>query len=159
MIPAGVGLVVWAIGCAIVSDYPSAQERAAFEKECLPATLKSLEHTKSIELLWPEFVEPAKSDYSVMIRFPFAPKHIEEKMLALEKTRLPVYVGITAEQLIVQASLYGHTITLRQAEDPRDRDPILYVVEGSAVGIIDQYGEFPLERETAMTALNTAQLV
>lgn len=116
--------------------------------------------------LWPRFVEPSEAGWPIKIELPMPPVEVQERIIALERTRHPLRIavaekGIVFKQSIAEALLGNHVDVAYEApvSSEHDSDPIAYIVEGSAVAIIDPYGEVKLELETMQKVINSDHLV
>lgn len=146
-------------------------ERQALEAKHLRTLVE--EHEKAgniVAMLWPNCIEPtakkkAEDNAEVRIALPEAPPEVVERVLAVERARLPLHVAVVAEAIsfkepIVDAVLRSRTKYWEEIAqlEALKRDPIHYVVEGSAVAIIDQYGEFPIEQAVINQVINSEHL-
>lgn len=117
------------------------------------------------ENLWPGFCEPEKG-IEAQILLPIPPADVQERLIKAERARMDLYVAVVQEAIHFRRNLVDVLIesTSPKAEaechhpDLR-RDPIAYVIEGSAVAIIDQYGDFPIEQEIVKDVVNSIHLV
>lgn len=161
---------LWAI-CAYSRKEVMWYERRALESKHLRARVEHHEKAGSIiAMLWPKCIEPAakantEEDAEIRIALPEAPAEVVERVLAVERARLPLHVAVVAEAISFKESVADAVLRSRTKfwEDVArmealKRDPIHYVVEGSAVAIIDQYGEFPIEQAVINQVINSEHL-
>ena len=131
---------------------------------------KVVEHEENSTLvkeLWPEFVEPNEG-VVIHIAFPEPPAKVQERLVAVERTRLPLHFAVVPEAIMFKESVADAFINAGNrtwtkvkvnGQIQLNRDPIAYVVEGTAVAIIDQYGQFPIEIEVMREVINSDHLV
>lgn len=117
--------------------------------------------------LWPDLIEPAKGP-SIRIALPTPPAEVQERLIAAERARLPLNIAVVGDAIAFKESVAGVLINERKShwdEVERQRqealrlDPIAYVIEGTAVAIIDQYGDFPIEKAVMNEVINSEHLV
>jgi hypothetical protein len=119
------------------------------------------------ECLWPNYLEPGKPeqgrDLKIGIVLPTPPGDVVEKLIRAERARLPLRVAAVGEAIRLRDDVASVFIEerARQIEGVRtqtSRDPIVYVTEGSAVAIVAQFGDFPIEHEVMTEVINSFYL-
>ncbi len=155
------GLVIWLIGCGVLSGYPNPEQRKALEQSVLQSVMESLESRGTLaELLWPDFNEPTKGSLAVTITMPTPPQYVQEKLVALEKTRLPVHIAAVQEAIASSFPLSNKIIgTKRTFDTSMPREPVIYVIQGSAVAIVELYGDFPMDQDFVKEVINSTDLI
>lgn len=115
--------------------------------------------------LWPDYKEPAKKDAQADIRIllPEPPKAVQDKLAGAARARLPLHVAAVPEAIGFKENPANALIGVRrkywkEMERLAARDPIVYTIEGNAVAIIDQYGDFPIEQEVINEVVNSEYL-
>lgn len=115
--------------------------------------------------LWPDYREPADGK-TVRIALPPVPQRVQERILAAEKAGLTMHVAAVGEAIALREDVSESIVGLRAAEwDVRGHelmlkyDPIIYVVHGSAVAVLDQFGEFPIEKEVVNEVVNSEHFI
>ena len=120
-----------------------------------------------VKELWPNFREPAEGS-DVRVAFPDPPAEVAQRLVAAARTGLPMRLAVVGEAIAFKESVADVLIGERRAhwemEESRYQalkllDPIVYIVEGTAVAIIDQYGDFPIEKEVIERVINSEHLV
>jgi hypothetical protein len=94
------------------------------------------------------------------------PIEVQERLIAIERTRHPLCVAVAAKGIVLKESvvdkLLGTNVELAYKaplSPNHEADPIAYIVEGTAVAIIDQYGDLPIELATMQKVINSEYLV
>ena len=114
--------------------------------------------------LWPDMVESSKGA-QVRISFPEPPEDVQKRLIAAERARLPLHIAIVPDAISFRENPVNAILKEQDARWAAERaaslsqDPIAYVVEGFAVAVIDQYGDFPIEREVINEVVNSEHLV
>lgn len=126
------------------------------------------EHEKNgtlIKELWPDLKEPAKGE-NIRIALPEPPADVQERLIAAERARLPLNIAVVGDAIAFKELVADVLVGIRgkywdevERLEALNRDPIAYVIEGTAVAIIDQYGEFPIEKEVINKVINSEHLV
>lgn len=149
--------LVWGAGSAIaVTESDNSQQSAAAMATVLG---RHTEDGTLLELLWPNYREPDQGD-AVAISLPDAPSDVQEKLVALERARLTMRIAVVKEAIGVDGKLQGAIIgKFVEAMEALKRDPIVFVREGTAVAIIAQFGDFPIEKEVIEKVINSEHLV
>jgi hypothetical protein len=117
------------------------------------------------EQLWPKFREPDVEDGTeIRIILPKAPAEVQKRLISAERARLPIHIAVVGEAIgfkepLVETLLDTEHGLLANEAAHAELDPIAYVVEGNAVAIIDQYGDFPIEHDVMNEVLNSEHLV
>ncbi len=101
--------------------------------------------------LWPNFRE-SENGPTIRISFPDMPADVAARVLAAERTGLTLQVALVREAITFKESVSAVLLSYRDylmevaRLEALNRDPIIYVTVGSAVAIVDQFGEFPIEK-------------
>lgn len=159
-----VGGFTWAI-ISLPDQMPSDNEL----KPLVADRIRSIvdKHKKDdtlVQTLWPERCEWARDSLQVKVAFPDPPKDVQERIALAERARLPINLAVTPDAVTF---LEDPTAVILKEEQRRwddqllrlKADPIAYVIECSAVAIIDQYGDFPIEKEVINEVINSEYLV
>ncbi len=161
-----IGLFGFGIFISSVDDGPMNSKPRDIEA----ARIRELvtEHEKNgtlIKELWPDLKEPSKGA-DIRISLPEPPAEVQERLIAAERARLPLNIAVVGDAIAFKEPVADVLVGIRgkywdevERREALDRDPIAYVIEGTAVAIIDQYGEFPIEREVMNRVINSEHLV
>jgi hypothetical protein len=142
------GGMVFGIVLGVCSD----DRRESARKELLGKMIRTGFADGSInDLLWPSYREPAADDDHTLIRigFPDAPADVQGTLVKAAQAGFEIKIAAVADAITLREDLFAVLMksqtrrleTMRQA----GADPIAFVAEGSAVAIIAQYGDFPIE--------------
>ncbi len=112
--------------------------------------------------LWPDFHEMAKG-VQVRILLPDPPQEVQEILVAAERARLPMHIAVVGDAIAFKenpadALLKAHE-QWKAEQRKLQQDPIAYVIEGTAVAIVSQFGDFPVERAVVSRVINSEHLV
>lgn len=155
-------LVIIGFGYGINLDYPDASVRRELQGVVLNDMLAKLESESGIApLLWPNLREQdAGNKGCVSLQLPEPTLGVQDKLVRLEKARLPVQIAAVNGAFGVSAKIDNLHIE-SYAKDSSDcvRDPIIYVTEGSAVAIVEQYGDFSIEQDVITEVINSVHLI
>ena len=117
-----------------------------------------------VRQLWPNLREPDKG-IDIRIDFTAPPTDIQQRLVALEHTHLPIHVAIGKDVIVFKESVadvltgvWTATPTAVDRSLTPVRMPFAYVVEGLAAAIV-QYGPFPVDPEVIDEIVNTMPLV
>ena len=166
----GWGIMVGVFGAFISLVVRSSDPAIGWASSTFKARLEELlaEHEKNgtlLKELWPKLVAPERGS-EIRIELPTPPLEVQERLLAAERARFTLCVAVVGEAISFKESIADVLIRGKQEDlierarlASLDRDPIAYVVEGSAVAIIDQYGDFPIELEVMNQVINSEHLV
>lgn len=126
------------------------------------------EHEKNGTLfkeLWPDLKEPENGE-NIRIALPEPPTDVQERLIAAERARLPLNIAVVGDAIAFKEPVADVLVGIRgkywdevERLEALNRDPIAYVIEGTAVAIIDQYGEFPIEKDVINKVINSEHLV
>ena len=156
-------------------EMPRGSVLNAIERRQL-ARLAHLPESTLKELCWPNYVEPSDSSAVVRIELPPPPQDVTERLTKIVSIKVPLSLYVHPEAIAfvdrpetalagVLAEKQGERIAsdeaarARQEAERRARwkaftaDPIVVAECGSAISIIAQYGDFPIEQETVERAL------
>lgn len=118
-----------------------------------------------VKELWPDLKEPSEGAV-IRIALPEPPLEVQERLVIAERARLPLNVAVVGDAIMFKEPVADVLVGVRQKyweEVDRlvtlNRNPIAYVIEGTAVAIIDQYGDFPIEKEVMSEVINLEHLV
>lgn len=165
-IPFGLGIFPVGLFMTIMFDGPMDKKPRDIEA----ARIRELvaEHEKNgtlIKELWPDLKEPAKGE-NIRIALPEPPADVQERLIAAERARLPLNIAVVGDAIAFKEPVADVLVGIRgkywdevERLEALNRDPIAYVIEGTAVAIIDQYGEFPIEKEVMNKVINSEHLV
>jgi len=166
-IPAGVGIFPGALFMGLSS---SEGPIAPIPKEMEAKRIRELvaEHEKNgtlLKELWPDLREPEKGS-NIRIALPEPPAEVQERLIAAERARLPLNIAVVGDAIMFKEPIADVLVGIRtkhweevERQEALRLDPIAYVVEGSAVAIIDQYGKFPIEQAVMNQVINSEHLV
>lgn len=162
-----VSLIAWAVRASNVSDGSFLSPREQRETTMIRSLVKQYQSVGSLFLkLWPNYFEPESKqgqDLTIHIALPQPPQEIAERIIAAERTRLPMHVAVVGEAISLQEDVASILIKEQArlaelAHVPTTRDPIVYVVEGTAVAIVAQFGDFPIEKDVMLEVLSSEYL-
>jgi hypothetical protein len=144
----------------------SSEAKKELEAACVRKLVAERQTAGSLAAdLWPNLKEPAQGS-TIRIELPTPPPEVQERIVAAEHTKLPLHVAVVGEAIAFKEPVADVLIGERaehwaevKRQELLDRDPIVYVIVGSAVAIIDQYGEFPIEKEVMHEVINSEHLV
>lgn len=163
-----VNFIVWGeseIAASIGNHLPPQKER---ETAAIKALVERYTADSTLyERLWPGFKEPAKverrREITIGVVLPTPPEDVVETLIRAERARLPLQVAAVGEAIRLRHDVVSvfTEARARQIEAERleaSRDPIIYVKEGSAVAIVAQFGDFPIEQEVIREVVNSFAL-
>jgi hypothetical protein len=118
-----------------------------------------------IEALWPGFHEPNEGT-DVKISLPVPSPEMQDELIAAQRARLPLRIAAPSRAFSFKQSV-GDLLVGKGSEtwlppsksNASPLDPIAYVIEGTAVAIVAQYGDFPLDPDVIKQVVNSEHLV
>lgn len=162
------GAFVGFLGFCLCFDNLPSRKKKMMEREArnIRSVVASLQKDGALlERLWPNYSEPAEGK-TVRIALPPAPAKVQERLLAAEKAGLTMHLAAVGDAIVLREDVGDIIVGLRAKEwDVRGRelmlkyDPIIYVVHGSAVAVLDQFGEFPIEKEVINEVVNSEHFI
>lgn len=161
-------LCVWANSCEKVSRGTHLLPRKGRVHEMIKTLVERYTADGTLyERLWPKFKEPVEDgrgrDLTIGIVLPTPPEDVVETLIRAERTRLPLQVAAVGEAIRLRhdvVSIFAEA-GARQIEAEllaATHDPIIYVREGSAIAIVAQFGDFPIEQEVIREVVNSFAL-
>ncbi|MBI4088872.1 hypothetical protein HY415_02145 [Candidatus Kaiserbacteria bacterium] len=129
-------------------------------------------------LLWPNCCEPGDENSqswvrrvygielvsaSVRITLPEPPDDVQKTLIAAERGGATLRLAVVGDAISLREDPFDALMAYqkRQLEEEahiRALDPIVYTVEGAAVAVIAQYGDFPIEQEVVNEVVNSVYL-
>lgn len=168
IIVAAVNFIIWACRAGNVADGKHLSPRKDREAVVVKELVAHYTADGTLyERLWPNYREPAQPqqgrDLKVGIMLPAPPGDVIEKLIHAERARLPLRVAAVGEAIRLRQDVASVFIEerAREIEAARaqtSRDPIIYVTEGSAVAIVAQFGDFPIEHKVMCEVINSFAL-
>lgn len=162
------GAIAGFVGFACVYDNLPGIKKEMREREArnIRATVDTLRQNGTLfKKLWPNYREPEEGKV-VRIALPPAPAKVQERLLAAEKAGLTMHLAAVCDAIALREDIGDIIIGLRAKEwEVHGRelmlkyDPIIYVVHGSAVAVLDQFGEFPIEKEVVNEVINSEHFI
>lgn len=152
---------------AIMLEGMGNKERSRLKATILHSKLDvAMKNGVICELLWPEYREPVRKNPHAVIRIglPDPPPEVQQILVKANLANLHLKVAAVREGITLREDPYDVFMKAekkRLLEEARLRalaDPIVYMVEGSAVAIIAQYGDFPIEQELVTEVVNSVYL-
>jgi hypothetical protein len=159
---------------------------SALQRKWLDAHIRALvgHHAKAgtlPEQLWPEYHEPplpaARKTRSkklktpidtatqLTIALPVAPDDVQKRLVRSENLGLPLQLAVVGEAISFKEDVAEALIGNRaywenywRARSEAQNDPIVFVIHGTAVGVLAQYGDFPIEQEVVTKVVNSIHL-
>lgn len=166
---AAANFITWGLRALGVEDGSFLGPRKDREATMIRDLVKQYQEDESLFIhLWPGYKEPENSkqgrELKVHIALPTPPPEIEQKLIRAERARLPLHIAVVGEAIALRddvASIFIGERTRQLTEMTWARflsDPIVYVIEGSAVAVLAQFGNFPIEHEVMREVINSVCL-
>jgi hypothetical protein len=126
--------------------------------------LDALSHEEFLQKMLPNYQEADGLVMLATLVMPTPPKSVVETLLKCDGLYLSVAAVAEAVNFLeTRYELAMHARALRDAEEKarqrRLADPIIATELGNATAIVDQFGEFPVERETVDRIVDSEQLL
>lgn len=137
------------------------------ERQIIRAKIESaIKSNTIVELLWPTCREPEEGERHATLRIflPDPPEDVQKTLVAAERGEALLQLAVVGDAITLRDDPLDALLHHRQREIEKERatyallDPIVYVTEGSAVAIIAQYGDFPIEQEVINEVVNSVHL-
>ncbi|MCX6714900.1 MAG: hypothetical protein NTX72_03730 [Candidatus Uhrbacteria bacterium] len=162
LLPA-LGIFIWLLSVFFDTDVKAKRD------EVLRYVQRSVTNDRGTDRLfqnfWPNYHEPANGT-DVQIVLPIPPANVQERLVATERARMPLHVAVVPEAIHFRQNIVDILMGIHDANVEKEtkhpdlsRDPIIFVIEGTAVAIIDQYGDFPIEEDIIVEVVNSMHLV
>lgn len=150
----------------LVLDTLRDDERKTLVEPILRSKIEAANKDGSIYgLLWPDCHEPKmkRVNATVRITLPEPPGDVQETLVAAERDGIPLLLAVVGDAIVLREDPGDALMAYRKRkleEEARARapDPIVYAVEGAAVAVIAQYGDFPIEQEVINEVVNSVYL-
>jgi hypothetical protein len=121
------------------------------------------------EIIWPGYCEPSAStnrDFDILLKIslPTPPDDVQETLLKAERGGLELKLAVVGEAIALRENVADVLLKRqRQIQEEIERsaklDPIVYIRHNTAIAIIDQYGDFPIEKAVMLKVINSEHLV
>lgn len=156
------------VGVLLELDARRNRIRQQLEEPILRAKIaKAIEGKTIHDLLWPEYREPEaeKNNATIRIALPEPPADVQETLVSAERCGVTLRLAVVGDAITFRDDPGDALMNYRKreiAEQPTGLhawlDPIVYVVEGRAVAIIAQFGDFPIEKEVIKEVIDSVHL-
>lgn len=137
--------------------------------------LQKMKRNKTLfSLLWPDRVDTLQG-IAIAIALPDPPADVQQTLKSMLHTKLPLHLALVSDAIGISDQLItmmtqsirdrGHErqeANRLQEERRREsikNDPIVYMEHGSAIAIVAQYGNFPIEKQVVHQVMNSIHLV
>lgn len=171
----GAALVIFILAsfilCGVTASmlsYARDEERVALEKKMLRRDIGYAMESKSIcKRLWPEYVQPSleQSRVGVRVSLPTPPAEVQKILVDAERLGIPLYTAMDEGAIHILENPADALLNETKTPIP-DRpiwdalfDPIVYAVDGNAVAVVAQFGEFRIEQDIINEVVNSVYLV
>lgn len=110
------------------------------------------------EALWPEHIEPSRG-VPIKIVLPVPPTDVQGILIAAESLKFQLKVAVVGGAISfcepIADALVGKSGERWENAARSQQDPIVYIQNGSAVAILAQFGDFPLELDVMTKLVNS----
>ena len=123
--------------------------------------------SQALDLLLPDYASPAFSDVSAQVVLPEPPRDVAATLLkarglSLKTAAAREAIAFAEAPAMIYARSFGEALKLDDQnwqQVRQENDPIVFLEKGTAVAIIAQFGDFPIEKEMVDAALFGADLI
>jgi len=123
--------------------------------------------SQALDLLLPDYASPAFSDVSAQVVLPEPPRDVAATLLkarglSLKTAAAREAIAFAEPPAMIYARSFGEALKLDDQnwqQVRQENDPIVFLEKGTAIAIIAQFGDFPIEKEMVDAALFGADLI
>ncbi len=160
------GTVVLTAVAGVALDVKREGARKNLEINLIRSKVNASEQEGSLpDLLWPNLKEPPETKENkatIAISLPEPPEDIQKILVTAEKAGFDLQLAVVGDAITIRENVTDILLNEQRRQEAEERqraqearDPIVYIIEGSAVAVIAQYGDFPIEKEVIQEVVNS----